>query len=353
MLAAGLVSRRNVLTLPAFNSWRTLLRTAKHRSSSTASLQPELRDIGKRQQHRPQAQRLITRDFKVMETPADVFRGVTDRFAGVTVDGREEKLDKACSFRDKLESEYEYLILYISNSPLKSTESLDFWTANKNRAIWFRVYKEQADWVPVLAENGFDFHHARTGEVVMYRWLPQDESSNLPNYAHTLMGVGGLVINEKDEVLVVSDRYAMIPNSWKLPGGYVEPRENLIDAAMREVAEETGIRTEFRSVVSLRHAHGGSFGCSDLYVVVGLKPLNLDFTRCEREIAKLQWMPVAEFLEHPQVHQTNRQFVRTFLDYQERGLTITCRDDVHQVLKKKYNLYYVEQQGKQEEPNKA
>ncbi|KAH8244755.1 hypothetical protein KR038_009549 [Drosophila bunnanda] len=335
MLAAGLVCRRNVLTLPVFNSWRTLLRTARHRSSSTAALRPELKGIGNREQHQPQAQaqRLQTRGFKDMEPPADVFRGVKDRFAGVTVDGREEKMDKTSSFRDKLK------------------KSLDYWTANKNRAIWFRVYKEQADWVPVLAENGFDFHHARTGVVVLYRWLPQDESINLPTYAHTLMGVGGLVINEKDEVLVVTDRYAMIPNSWKLPGGYVEPRENLIDAAIREVAEETGISTEFRSVVSLRHAHGGNFGCSDLYVVVGLKPLNLDFKRCEREIDRLQWMPVAEFLEHPQVHQTNRQFVRTYLDYQERGLTITCRDDFHQVLKKKYNLYYVEQQGEREDPN--
>ncbi|KAH8245204.1 hypothetical protein KR032_006417 [Drosophila birchii] len=352
MLAAGLVGRRNVLTLPAFNSWSALFRNARHRSSSTAALRPQLRDVGNRDQHQPQAQRL----FKVMETPADVFRGVTDRFAGVTVDGREEQVDNTSSFRDKLKSEYEieyYIYLSTHDPPLKFAESLEFWVANKNRAIWFRVYKEQADWVPVLAENGFDFHHARTGEVVLYRWLPLDESSNLPTYAHTLMGVGGLVINEKDEVLVVSDRYAMIPNSWKLPGGYVEPRENLIDAAIREVAEETGIRTEFRSVVSLRHAHGGSFGCSDLYVVVGLKPLNLDFQRCEREIAKLQWMPVAEFLEHPQVHQTNRQFVRTYLDYQQRGLAITCRDDVHQVLKKKYNLYYVEQQREEVDPNKA
>ncbi|XP_016986838.1 nudix hydrolase 8 [Drosophila rhopaloa] len=320
MLATGILARRNFRNLPAFNSWRTVLRTAQKRPSSTATSKTQLKVL---EQHQPLRQ--VTRAYpasKVMETPEDVFRGLLDRFAGVTVDGREENVDKS-SFRDKLK------------------KSLDFWTLNKNRAIWFRVYKEQADWVPILAENGFDFHHARTGVVVMYRWLPEQESNNLPTYAHTLMGVGGLVINDKDEVLVVSDRYAMIPNSWKLPGGYVEPRENLIDAAMREVAEETGIRTEFRSVVSLRHAHGGTFGCSDLYVVVALKPLNLDFKRCEREIARLQWMPIAEYLQHPQVHETNRQFVCTFLDYQKRGLTITCRDDVHQVLKKKYNLYYV------------
>lgn len=35
-----------------------------------------------------------------MDTPADVFRGITDRFAGVTVDGREENVDKS-SFRDR------------------------------------------------------------------------------------------------------------------------------------------------------------------------------------------------------------------------------------------------------------
>ncbi|EDX01806.1 nudix hydrolase 2 [Drosophila yakuba] len=327
MLATGFLARRTVLNQPAFNSWSTLLRTARNRPTSTVAARVPLKI---------QSQRQFTRVYsssKAMDTPADVFRGITDRFAGVTVDGREENVDKS-SFRDKL------------------TKSLNFWTTNKNRAIWFRVYKEQADWVPILAENGFDFHHAKTGVVVMYRWLPEDESSNLPTYAHTLMGVGGLVINEQDEVLVVSDRFAMIPNSWKLPGGYVEPRENLIDAAIREVDEETGIRTEFRSVVSLRHAHGGTFGCSDMYVVIALKPLNLDFKRCEREIARLQWMPIAEYLKHPQVHETNRQFVRTFLDYQKRGLTLTCRDDVHQVLKKKYNLYYVEREQQQQQDEK-
>ncbi|KAH8419843.1 hypothetical protein KR009_003272 [Drosophila setifemur] len=328
MLAASLLVSRKCLDLPACNSWRTLLRIARHRSTLAAlriqSKDPQPHPLQQLQQ--PSARNY--QPYKAMDSPPDVFRGLTDRFAGVTVDGREENLD-ICLFQEKLK------------------KSLEFWTTNKNRAIWFRVYKEQAAWVPVLAENGFDFHHARTGMVVMYRWLPQHETSNLPTYAHTLMGVGGLVINDKDEVLVVSDRYAMIPNSWKLPGGYVEPRENLVDAAIREVAEETGIRTEFRSVVSVRHAHGGNFGCSDLYTVVALKPLNLDFTRCEREIARLQWMPIAEYLQHPQVHETNRQFVSTFLDYQKRGLTITCRDEVHQVLKKQYNLYFVERENQE------
>lgn len=57
----------------------------------------------------------------------------------------------------------------------------------------------------------------------MYRWLPTDEYENIPVYAHTMVGVGGIVINDKNEILVVSERFSMIPKSWKLPGGYVEP----------------------------------------------------------------------------------------------------------------------------------
>ncbi|SPP78588.1 nudix hydrolase 8 [Drosophila guanche] len=319
MLSTAILGHRTRLPLQAFNSWRRRLRT--NRSTSVPAFTQHHSEQATQQHSLPFTRALHSQ--KAMDSPPDVFIGLKDRFEGVTVDGREEKVDKS-KFEEKLR------------------KSLEWWTSNKNRAIWFRVYKEQADWVPILAASGFDFHHARTGMVVMYRWLPTHESSNLPNYAHTLLGVGGLVINDKDEVLVVSDRYAMIPNSWKLPGGYVEPRENLIDAAIREVEEETGIRTTFRSVVCLRHAHGGIFGCSDIYMVIALKPINLDFTRCEREIARLQWMPIAEYLQHPQVHETNRQFVHTFLDYQKRGLVLTCRNQVHQVLKREYNLYFVD-----------
>ncbi|EDV32859.1 uncharacterized protein Dana_GF21920 [Drosophila ananassae] len=323
MLATSFLGRRNCLNLSTLTLWRTLTRTTRPRSPTAA-----LRIPANHPYPAPQLQEPIVRNYSKtnnMESPPGVFRGIVDRFAGVTVDGREEHVESS-GFREKL------------------NKSLDFWRTNKNRAIWFRVYKEQADWVPILAENGFDFHHARTGVVVMFQWLPKDESSNLPNYAHTLMGVGGLVINDKDEVLVVTDRFAMIPNSWKLPGGYVEPRENFVDAAIREVAEETGIQSEFKSLVSLRHSHYGNFGCSDVYIVVALKPLNLDFKRCEREIARVQWMPIEEYLNHPQVHETNRQFLCTYLDYKKRDLTITVRDEVHQVLKKKYNLYFVERE---------
>lgn len=190
-------------------------------------------------------------------------------------------------------------------------------------------------------QQNFEFHHAKNGMVVLYRWLPQDEYPNLPVYSHTMLGVGGLVVNDKNEVLVVSERFALIPNSWKLPGGYAEPNENIVDAAIREVREETGIESVFNTVISLRHAHGGPFGCSDIYCVVALTPTTSQLQRCEREIAKVQWMPCDEYLKHPNVHETNRHFLRCFLDYKKRGIRFTCEKAQHQILKKDYCLYYM------------
>lgn len=57
---------------------------------------------------------------------------------------------------------------------------------------------------------------------MLYRWLPKQERCNIPPYAHTSVGVGGVVINDKNEVLVVSEKYRLFEH-WKLPGGYVEP----------------------------------------------------------------------------------------------------------------------------------
>ncbi|XP_034119355.1 uncharacterized protein LOC117578173 [Drosophila albomicans] len=332
MSPVALLSRRNTIILNVVNRWRKVhiaageaaaKRINNHNSNNRfldSQLQGTLSNFRTYQ------------TFKAMDAPKNVFSGVTDRFGGVTVDGKQETNLDHTQFKEKLQ------------------KSLDYWLANKKRAIWFRVYKEQADWVPILAASGFDFHHARTGVVIMYRWLPTDESSNLPHYAHTLLGVGGLVINEKNEVLVVSDRHAIMANMWKLPGGYVEPNENLVDAVVREVEEETGVRTTFTSMICMRHSHSGNFGCSDIYIVMGLKPINLDLTPCSREIERVRWMPLDEYFVNPEVLETNRLVARTYLDNRKRGVDFTCANMVHQVLKKEYQLYFVKE--KEEESNK-
>lgn len=53
----------------------------------------------------------------------------------------------------------------------------------------------------------------------------------------TINAAGGVVLNAKGEVLVVSQR----GDSWSLPKGHVDPGEEMLEAARREIKEESGI----------------------------------------------------------------------------------------------------------------
>lgn len=103
-------------------------------------------------------------------------------------------------------------------------------------------------------------------------------------------------MNDKREVLLVKDKYkgAM----WKFPGGLSDHGEGIGEAAVREVWEETGVETEFRSVLSMRHQHDVQFGNSDLYFVCRLMLKaggGLDINKCNDEIAEACWMPLEQF----------------------------------------------------------
>jgi ADP-ribose pyrophosphatase YjhB (NUDIX family) len=57
--------------------------------------------------------------------------------------------------------------------------------------------------------------------------------------AQIRVGVGAVVIRD-GKVLLVKRRNPPSTNKWSLPGGHVEPWENILEAAARELKEETG-----------------------------------------------------------------------------------------------------------------
>lgn len=171
-------------------------------------------------------------------------------------------------------------------------QGLEAWQAAGKKGVWLKVPLSCSSLIGAAAANGFSFHHAKPEYALLTRWLPQTPSS-LPVYGFTQIGVGGVVVNSKDEVLMVQERVSPLPmfqGSWKLPGGLADAGEDFADTVMREVREETGVTGSLMGVVSLRHSHGFRFGQGDIYVLVKLRAENEEITMDTNELMGAQWM---------------------------------------------------------------
>jgi ADP-ribose pyrophosphatase len=65
------------------------------------------------------------------------------------------------------------------------------------------------------------------------------------------VGVGCLVLDDLGRVLLVKRAYPPGAGMWSVPGGHVELGEDLIEAATRELEEETGVKAEPIGVVNV------------------------------------------------------------------------------------------------------
>jgi len=166
----------------------------------------------------------------------DVLAATPDQFGGIIVDPEQLPSDVA-EFSAAL------------------NRSLDTWRSAGHRVVWLKVPLACAAVITVAVAAGFFFHHSNEGDLMMICRLV--EGAFVPTHATHYIGVGGVVINERQELLVVCERHRRTSQIYyKLPGGALQPGEHLVDTVLREVLEETGVSVRFESLVCFRHWHG-------------------------------------------------------------------------------------------------
>lgn len=192
--------------------------------------------------------------------------------------------------------------------------SLAAWEAADVPVAWLQIPGRLGGLLAPALAQGFEFHHCSGDAVMLVRRIAA--AAYVPTAATHSIGVGGVVINEARELLVVLEHRDLKarPGYYKLPGGMLEPGEHLIEGVIREVREETGIETGFGGLVSMRHHHHGQFGASNIYAVCNLLPRTLQITRDEGEIARACWVAVDEYLADPHIGLYNRRVVRAALE---------------------------------------
>ncbi len=176
------------------------------------------------------------------------------------------------------------------------------------RLVWLFLPMDRALLVSTAVELGFEYHHAdNTGLLLTFKL---EHDAYVPGYATHYIGAGGVVIDDQNRILVIQEKFHK-KKHYKLPGGTLDPGEHISTAVVREVLEETGIKTEFVSLNCFRHCHGYRYGKSDIYFVCRLKPLNSEINVDPNEISKAIWMNVYEYLSDPDTHIFNRKIVET------------------------------------------
>ena len=204
--------------------------------------------------------------------------------------------------------------------------SLEAWKEADYRVVWLQVPIERSQLIPIAVEQGFTFHHSEEDYLMMTHQL--EEGAFVPAHASHYIGAGGVTINDKRELLVVSERYHRQksdgPPRYKLPGGALHAGEHLVEGVIREVKEETGIDTEFDALVCFRHWHGYRYGKSDIYFVCRLHPTSHEISIQAEEIAESLWMPVEDYLGAENVSVFNKKIVSAALD--SSGISPTSVD---------------------------
>jgi ADP-ribose pyrophosphatase YjhB (NUDIX family) len=179
--------------------------------------------------------------------------------------------------------------------------------------LWLDLTVKQNKHIAIALEMGFEFHNCEAKRTTLTYQVTKDAYIPVPP-THTI-GVGAVVINKKNELLMVRDRIHTSNSIYKLPGGMLEHAQSLEEGVVREVWEETGIKAKLLKMVSVLNSHPFTFNKSNMYMVFQLEALSEEINIIDtHEIEFALWMHLDEFFAHEEMSDFQKKLVKATLD---------------------------------------
>lgn len=221
-----------------------------------------------------------------------------DRYGGITIDS---------STIPHTLDEFENILIQIISD--KKDKNL----------LWITLPIGKSDYIPLLTKHNFIFYDCNETSITLLKRLAINPI--IPTATNHTIGVGAFVM-DGNKILVVRDS---IYKKYKLPGGYIDNKENISQALTREVFEETGVNVSPESIVTLGHFSPGQFGESNIYIVCKAKLLSREINITDNhEIIEARWINVDEYINCKDVHSYNKKIVTTAI--QREGIKLDVND---------------------------
>ena len=242
------------------------------------------------------------------------FNTILDPYNGITINT--QSLPKT---KEEFESNLDYLIQEVNY---------------KRNLIWIYIAIGKSDFIPIATKKGFFFHSCDENYILLVKRTIKN--AIIPTAANHTLGVGAVVINDKNEILVIKEKISNL--GYKLPGGHIDNGEMISTALEREVLEETGIIVEFESIISLGHFYPHQFHKSNLYILCIAKPKTFEINiQDTQEIVDAKWVDVNKYLEDDEVLAYSKAVVFASLEY--KGF-IKANQELLCHIKKEFELFF-------------
>lgn len=121
---------------------------------------------------------------------------------------------------------------------------------------------------------------------------------------HKTQSAGGVVVNVLGQVLVVNQNH----NSWSLPKGHLDPGETALQAATREIYEESGI-SQLEYVKDLGHYERPRIGLTQAEDRTVIKQIYLFFFKTNQ----MELKPIDP--DNPEARWVNKDLVAAILTH--------------------------------------
>jgi len=129
------------------------------------------------------------------------------------------------------------------------------------------------------------------------------------------MSVGGLIIFDNSEVLLVKKRNG---GHWTLPSGFLKTHEEIKSVLEREIFEETNVRTtelENKGIVTIRHRHNKKIG-NNVWIVFLLETKSKYQIKSNdpEEIENVAFFEIQEILDSEISDAVTKELLKKYKD---------------------------------------